>query len=770
MRRALSGKLQFVLNRLAKFIRILRRKFRFIVRRFRKVRRVIRRKFRFIVRRFRKVRRVIRRILRRNFRKVRRVIRRILRRNFRKVRRVIRRILRRNFRKVRRVIRRRSKKLKTSFYLLKNFHIFSEQQLNYRFVYELHSAATRNLIANQASFGRYDADELFQMINDDQYSDEAKLHTIAFRPILLLELARLIGTQPISRVDQINALNIYRFVLRNCGGWQNMPEVKGRVTHDFSYLQLCASAGEIGEWNSFASTLHRKNPTHQMVRIDAKHYKASTDGFEISSWLDEFNQLFQSFELEGISIAPNQLISLDSITSTAVSSIPNGALVTIIVSTFNPGIELLTSLKSLVNQSWENLEIIVVDDCSTKTDFIEEAKNLDPRIRVIRQEHNQGTYEARNLAMSLCNGEFITFQDSDDWSHPRRIEMQIKPLLEDEHLMATYAKGVRLSLDLFFTSEAQFPFRNINASSLFFRHSVYRDLGEFDAVRKAADSEYFSRIQTFYQTDFKNSDSDALKLCSTANLTIIRLGSESLSRSDFQNGWRHPSRSEYLKSYTSWHSRNLGDRSQLHLDGKILERPFPSPARFAIHASDALEARYEVMFALDTTQRDPQILHHIQKALDCNLKVGLINIVPQSAEVPIFQPLNNLLFRNLSVQLFAHDDIVDCNHLIIRTLRPFQYQNYLPWNISSKHISIISLDNLRKNSRKLKSPSPRVLRKVLLDPEYPVDLSKVRINAPFDLAAATWYLRDQQEPAIPREYPNRIYSQNDFDLMNYEQT
>jgi hypothetical protein len=706
MRIALSEKIRFVLNRLAKSRRILRRKLRFIVRRFRKVRRVI---------------------------------------------------------------RRRSKKLKTSFYLLNNLHIFSKKQLNYRFVYELHSAATRNLIANQATFGRSDADELFRMINDDQYSEEAKLPTFAFRPILLLELARLIGTQPISRVDQINALNIYRFVLRNCGGWQNMPEIKGKVTHDFLYLQLCASAGEISEWNFFASALHRNTPTHQMIRIDAKHSKISKDGFEISSWLDEFNQLFQNFELEEILIAPNQLISLDSITSTPVSFIPNGALVTIIVSTFNPGVELLTSLKSLVIQSWENLEIIVIDDCSTKTDFIEEAKNLDPRIRVIRQEHNQGTYEARNLAMSLCNGEFITFQDSDDWAHPRRIEMQIKPLLEDEHLMATYAKGIRLSSDLFFTSEAQFPFRRVNASSLFFRYSVYRDLGDFDAVRKAADSEYSSRIQTFYQRGFENSDSDALKLCSTAYLTIIRLGSESLSRSDFQGGWRHPSRREYLRSYTSWHSRNLGDQSQLHLDSRTLERPFPSPARFAIHASDALEARYDVMFALDTTQRDPQILHYIQQALDRSLKVGLISIVPQPTEVPIFQPLNTLLFRNLSVQLFAHDDRANCNHLIIRTLRPFQYQNYLPWNISSKHISILSLDNLRKNSRKLKSPSPRVLRKVLLDPECPVDLSKVRINAPFDLATATWYLRYQQESSIPKEFSKRFYSQNDFDLANYEQ-
>src|SRR5699024_6470714 len=92
---------------------------------------------------------------------------------------------------------------------------------------------------------------------------------------------------------------------------------------------------------------------------------------------------------------------------------------------------LLTSLASITSQSWENLEILVVDDASGAafSDIFRRAEALDPRVRLLRMAVNGGSYLARNAAIEQARGSFITFQDADDWSHPQRIERQVEALL-----------------------------------------------------------------------------------------------------------------------------------------------------------------------------------------------------------------------------------------------------------------------------------------------------------------------------------------------------
>src|SRR5690606_28015165 len=104
--------------------------------------------------------------------------------------------------------------------------------------------------------------------------------------------------------------------------------------------------------------------------------------------------------------------------------VTDGPLVSVIVTSWRPGPGLETAVRSLLNQSWRNLEILLIDDASPASyvPLLEQVAALDPRIRLIRLERNGGTYEARNVGLGLARGELVTGQDSDDWSHPRRIE------------------------------------------------------------------------------------------------------------------------------------------------------------------------------------------------------------------------------------------------------------------------------------------------------------------------------------------------------------
>lgn len=97
-------------------------------------------------------------------------------------------------------------------------------------------------------------------------------------------------------------------------------------------------------------------------------------------------------------------------------------LVSVIVPVYNVEKYLECCVNSIVNQTYRNLEIILVDDGSTDSSLkiCDEFAAQDNRIRVIHKE-NGGQCSARNAALDLCRGEWITFIDSDDYVNPEMI-------------------------------------------------------------------------------------------------------------------------------------------------------------------------------------------------------------------------------------------------------------------------------------------------------------------------------------------------------------
>ena len=96
------------------------------------------------------------------------------------------------------------------------------------------------------------------------------------------------------------------------------------------------------------------------------------------------------------------------------------ALVSVIIPVYNAEKYIENCLKSVINQTYKNVEIICVDDGS-KDRSSEIIKNLSAafsKIRYIFQE-NAGVSAARNNGLSVAEGDFIVFLDSDDYIHPQ---------------------------------------------------------------------------------------------------------------------------------------------------------------------------------------------------------------------------------------------------------------------------------------------------------------------------------------------------------------
>ncbi len=107
-------------------------------------------------------------------------------------------------------------------------------------------------------------------------------------------------------------------------------------------------------------------------------------------------------------------------------------LVSVIIPTYNRAYILKESILSVLNQTYNNIEVIVVDDYSSDDTEKVVLSMVDHRITFVRNEKNFGTAESRNIGAKLAKGEYLAFNDSDDLWLPDKIESQIRGVLETD--------------------------------------------------------------------------------------------------------------------------------------------------------------------------------------------------------------------------------------------------------------------------------------------------------------------------------------------------
>ncbi len=111
----------------------------------------------------------------------------------------------------------------------------------------------------------------------------------------------------------------------------------------------------------------------------------------------------------------------------------NSDLVSIIMPSYNTAKYIKNSIQSVINQTYTNWELIIVDDCST--DNTDEVVNdiIDDRIHYIKNEKNSGAAVSRNRALREAKGKWIAFLDSDDLWMPQKLNEQIRFMKDNNY-------------------------------------------------------------------------------------------------------------------------------------------------------------------------------------------------------------------------------------------------------------------------------------------------------------------------------------------------
>jgi hypothetical protein len=171
--------------------------------------------------------------------------------------------------------------------------------------------------------------------------------------------------------------------------------------------------------------------------------------------------------------------------------------VTIIMTVYNTGRHVESALRSILEQSHQRLEVMVIDDASTDNslEILKEIAIRDDRVRLFHSSVNHGTYWSKNWCLNRAKNAYVAFHDSDDISHPDRIRVQLGAFRKWPDMKACSVRWQRViegrSDRVLMEGKSS---RMALISLMIKRAPVLDKAGFFDCVRIAADSEYVARL------------------------------------------------------------------------------------------------------------------------------------------------------------------------------------------------------------------------------------------------------------------------------------
>ncbi|MCQ0970140.1 glycosyltransferase [Paracoccus sp. TK19116] len=248
-----------------------------------------------------------------------------------------------------------------------------------------------------------------------------------------------------------------------------------------------------------------------------------------------------------------------------------GPLVSVILTCRNEADAALAAGRSILNQSWANLELLVVDDASTD-DTVKRFAALaatDSRMRLWRNSTAIGPSASRNIAVTQTCGSYITVHNAQDWAHPERIAHQVK-FMRDGGDVACMLMPLDVDTqgrfwnpeELYDTSEKALSLRR-RGIPMIQASAFHQSLGFWDSVAQGGDEELIARLR--HLTDELPVLRIPLLLRHTAERPSVL--------DDAVDGDENPSLEAYRSAFAAYHRT---------LNPETARLDFPAQRRFGV--------------------------------------------------------------------------------------------------------------------------------------------------------------------------------------------
>ncbi len=112
------------------------------------------------------------------------------------------------------------------------------------------------------------------------------------------------------------------------------------------------------------------------------------------------------------------------------------------MTTYNAGACVCGAMETILNQTYEDFEFLIIDDGSSDDTPSKVKAFGDPRVRLIQREKNWGQTASLNQGLALARGRYVARQDADDYSHPLRLEEQVAEFQREAELVVLGTQGV----------------------------------------------------------------------------------------------------------------------------------------------------------------------------------------------------------------------------------------------------------------------------------------------------------------------------------------
>ncbi len=173
-------------------------------------------------------------------------------------------------------------------------------------------------------------------------------------------------------------------------------------------------------------------------------------------------------------------------------------MVSVIITTYKRADFLERAIESVLNQSYKDFELIVVDDNDKETEFRHKVEELmqkyetNPKVIYIKHEKNKNGAAARNTGIKVAKGEFISFLDDDDYYFKDRLKILVSTLEKYNEYNAAYTSVIKIRNNRIYEyinakddGNLEFEFLQLKScigtgSNMFFRTKVLKQLGGFD--------------------------------------------------------------------------------------------------------------------------------------------------------------------------------------------------------------------------------------------------------------------------------------------------